>query len=107
MDKCAASWDRAKEAEVAAILTEIKEEAKSIAKSRRDMIAPKPMEADKVRTEQAEETEEYDCEGENFTEEEGEVCYVGKESKWTRKGKGACFAYGAMCHRAAECPNKG
>jgi hypothetical protein len=42
LDKCAVSWDRGKETDAAAIYSRVKEEVKNIAKSRRDMITPKP-----------------------------------------------------------------
>ncbi len=46
------------------------------------------MEVDKARAEQAGETEEYDSEVVDFTEEDGEVCHVGKGSKGKeKKGK--------------------
>ena len=74
------------------ILTRIKEEAKNVAKSRRDMITPKPMEVDQVEAGE----EYYDEEGTN-QEDEHEVYYVGKGSnhgtakgaKGKGKGKGA------------------
>ena len=49
MNKCAMNWDKAKEADAAGILESLKEEVKNIAKSKRDMITPKPLEADKVK----------------------------------------------------------
>ena len=60
LDKCAVSWDRAKEADAALILGKVKEEVKNIAKSRRDMITPKMMEVDKVWAEWKEEEEPHD-----------------------------------------------
>ena len=106
LDKCAVSWDRAKEADAALILGKVKEEVKNIAKSRRDMITPKMMEVDKVWAEWKEEEEPRD-ENDDSREDEGEVCYVGKGDKGKGKGKGACFTCGAYGHRAAECPNTG
>ncbi len=51
LDECAVSWDKAKEVDAAAIFGRVKEEVKNIAKSRRCMITPKPMEMDKVKAE--------------------------------------------------------
>ncbi len=107
MDKGAASWDKTKESDAVSILGKIKEEVNMIAKSRRDVVTPKPMEFDKVRSAQAGEVEQYDYEGGDFTEEDVEVCYVGRGNKGQGKGRCACFTCGAMGHRAAECPNKG
>ena len=50
LDKCAVSWDGAKEDEAASIYNVVKEEVKNIAKSRRDMSTPKPMEVDRVQS---------------------------------------------------------
>ena len=49
LDKCAVNWDGAKESEAAVIYGKVKEEAKNIAKSRREMITPKPMDVDRVQ----------------------------------------------------------
>ena len=48
LDKCAINWGSTKEAEAMAIYGKVKEEVKNVAKSRRDMNTPKPMEVDKV-----------------------------------------------------------
>ncbi len=80
-------WDRAKEADAALILGETKEEVKKIAKSKRDRITPKPMEADKVRTEQVGEAQQCDHKDEDFAEEDGKVCYAGNGGKGGEKGK--------------------
>ncbi len=48
LDKCAVSWLRAKQSDVALILGKIKEEVQNTANSRRDMITPRPMDVDKV-----------------------------------------------------------
>ena len=107
LDKCAVNWDNAKEADAAVILGRVKEEVKNIAKSRRDMVTPKPMEVDKVNAEWDGEADQDNYEEEDF-KEDGEVCFVGK-GKGKGKGafKGVCFACGAFGHRAAECPSKG
>ena len=110
LDKCAINWDQTKESDATTILTKIKEEVKNVAKSRRDMITPKPMEVDQVAAEG--EDQQY---GEEYPNQDGEleVNYVGKGggnyysakgSKGKGKGKGACFTCGEHGHRAAECP---
>ena len=50
LDTCAVNWDGAKEAEAATIFCKVKDEVKNIAKSRRELIIPKPMEVDRVQT---------------------------------------------------------
>ena len=46
-------WDGAKESEAVVIYVKVKEEVKNIAKSRREMITPKPTEVDRVQTDWA------------------------------------------------------
>ena len=107
LDKCAVSWDRAKEADAMTIFSKIKEEVKNIAKSRRDMSTPRPMEVDKVWAEQPWD-DDYDEDQDEHHEDEGEVNYVGKGGhKGKGKGKGAAYSCGEMGRRAAECPNEG
>ena len=53
LDKCAVNCDGAKEAEAAAMYGKVKEEVKNIAKPRREMITPTPMEVDRVQTDWA------------------------------------------------------
>jgi hypothetical protein len=48
LDKCAVSWDKVREKDAGDILMRVKEEVKNIAKSRREMHGPKPMEVDRV-----------------------------------------------------------
>ena len=48
LDKCAVSWDGANEKDATIIYGKVREEVKKVAKSRRDMATPKPMEVDKV-----------------------------------------------------------
>ena len=98
LDKCAVSWDGAKEKDATIIYGKVREEVKNVAKSRRDMATPKPMEVDKVCVDwggSVEEEEEQD---------EGEINFVGKGSKGKGKGKGECWTCGEVGHRAAECP---
>ncbi len=58
LDKCAVSWDKAKETDAAEIYSRVKDEVKNIAKFRRDMITLKPMEVDHIKAEWAEEAEQ-------------------------------------------------
>ena len=80
LHKCAVNWDGAKELEAAVIYGKVKEEVKNIAKSRREMITPKPMEVDRVQTDwawndEAKETENYE---EDVETDENQINYVGK-----------------------------
>ena len=108
LDKCAVNWDGAKEGDAAIIYGKVKEEVKNIAKSRREMITPKPMEVDKVQADwnwwngdEEQKTEDQE------EEEENEINFVGKGTKGKGKGKGACWTCGEAGHRAAECPRAG
>eukprot|EP00974_Lingulodinium_polyedra_P069650 6741598-Lingulodinium_polyedra.AAC.1 len=84
LDKCAVNWDGAKQGDAAIIYNKVKEEVKNIAKSRREMINPKPMDVDEVR---ADWNWCGDGRGEEATEgqeeDENDINYVGKG-----KGKG-------------------
>ena len=106
LDKCAVNWDGAKEADALSIYGKVKEEVKNIAKSRRDMITPRPMEVDRVQTDWSSwggdwhEEEQVHNEGEQ-EEVEQDINYVGKGKG---KGKGTCWSCGEAGHRAAECP---
>ena len=78
--------DGSKESEAAAICGKVKEEVNNVAKSRREMITPKPMEVDRVQidwawwNDEAKETENYE---EDVETDENQINYVGKG-----KGKG-------------------
>ena len=93
LDKCAVNWDGAKEAEAAAIYGKVKEEVKNIAKSRREMITPKPMEVDGVHTDWAwwndEAKETTDNHEQELETDENRINYVGK-GKGKGKNKGEC-----------------
>ena len=105
LDKCAISWDGTKEQEAMMIFSKIREEVKNVAKSRRDMITPKPMEVDNVYDEWSwwgGPGTAADSNVENNETDEAEeygVNYIGKG-----KGKGKCWTCGEPGHRAVECP---
>ena len=96
LDKCAVSWGNASEDDAKLIFTKIREETKNVAKSRRDMATPKPMEVDEVTRKEEEETE---------APEECETNYVGNTNVPKGKGKsGGCWTCGETGHRQFECP---
>ena len=113
LDKCAVNWDGAKEEEAASIYHSVKEDVKNIAKSRRDMSMPKPMEVDRVRADwgwwcggwndEDEENNEYKDKDKELQTEEKDVNFIGK-GKSKGKGKGECWTCGEVGHRAADCP---
>lgn len=111
LDKCAVSWDGAREVEAAVVFEKVREEVKNIAKSRRDMVTPKPMEVDRIQAEGGWWNTGAYCEYCKEEEEEPEhvvheIDFVGKGSKGIGKGmfKGECWTCGAPGHRSFECP---
>ena len=95
LDKCAVAWEGAKEEDAKLIFSRIREEVKNVAKSRRDMASPKPMEVDEVTGELRAKDEADD----NLPEPQ-DVNYVGNG-----KGKGrGCWTCGDPNHRQANCP---
>ena len=95
LDKCAINWDQTREGDATTILTKIKEEVKNIAKSRRDMVTPKPMEVDNIQADwqgwgPSEEWQEEQAPSDEGQESaEFDINYVGKGAKG--KGKGKCW----------------
>ena len=119
LDSCAVSWDSADEKQAETIYTKARDDVKNIAKSRRDMVTPKPMEVDQVQAqaeywdawqwagglgeEPQESIGEEGAGGENH--DENNINYVGNDAKG--KGKGKCWTCGEFGHRSFECPKGG
>lgn len=114
LDECAVNWDETPEKEAGVLFSKIKNQIKNIAKSRREMSGPKPMEVDAVMDwadwsdwNQSEETEERDQEKEE-EQDEAYVQYIGKGGKKGGKGKGfqgSCYLCGEFGHSQRDCLN--
>ena len=83
LDKCAVNWDGANEKEAALIYLKVKEDVKNVAKSRRDMVTPKPMEVDNIQadwwgTGPYEEWQEGQAPADEEEGAEFDINYVGK-----------------------------
>ena len=113
LDECAVNWDETSEGEAATLLTKIKANVRNVAKARRELAGPKPMEVDRVSA-----WEEWNWSGdwcgeneaeENKSEEkdEGEanIRYVGKGGgKKGGKGfQGNCYVCGEFGHSQYDC----
>ena len=97
LDKCTVNWDAGKsDQEAAKVYTQVRDEVKNIAKSRREMITPKPMDVDEVKAGWEEGGDE------DQGDEDHNINFVGKG-----KGKGKCWTCGEVGHRAAECQKGG
>ena len=92
LDECAVNWDQNSEGQAADLLTKIKSNVRNVAKARREMTGPRPMEVDRVSA-----WEEWggDWGVENEAEENGEdekgeydIRYVGQEGA-RREEKGS------------------
>ena len=112
IDECAVNWDETPEETARVLFVKIKNQIKNIAKSRREMSGPKPMEVDAVMDwsewsswGQQEGTCEHSGEKEG-EHEEAYVQYIGKGGKKGGKGfQGRCYACGEFGHSQWECPN--
>jgi hypothetical protein len=106
LDKCAVNWDGMKETDALIIYNKVREEVKNIAKSRRDMSNPRPMEVDRVQVEKKWWADEFDDEeGAVDGEQEHDINYVGKGGgKKGGKGfQGNCYLCGEFGHSQWEC----
>ena len=111
LDKCAVNWDGVSKEEAVNIYIKVRDEVKNIAKSRRDMITPKPMEVDHVQANWGwwEDEGKEELAGDDARERdehENEINFVGNFAGkgYKGKGKGKCWTCGEAGHRAAECP---
>ena len=115
LDACAVNWDETTESEAKQLYTKIKAQLRNIAKARREMAGPKPMEVDHVAAwgewpggwsgecgDQVEtEEDHYDEKG----GDEAHVQYIGKGGgKKGGKGfQGYCYTCGEFGHSQWDC----
>ncbi len=109
LDECAVNWDQTTEVEAAALLTKIKSNVRNVAKARREMAGPRPMEVDRVSAweDWGDEWGDGNEGEENGGEEKGEydIRYVGKGGgKKGGKGfQGHCYTCGEFGHSQWDC----
>ena len=118
LDECSVNWDGIQESQAADKFTKIKANIKNIAKSRREMMGPKPMEVDRVKASWADwavdewetvwnkqEPEKEASEQESTSEEAAYVQYIGaKGGKKGGKGfQGNCYLCGEFGHSQWDC----
>jgi hypothetical protein len=118
LDACAVNWDETSEQDAGQLYTKVKAQLKNVAKARREMQGPKPMEVDRVSSqwadwsvdEWADQWGESETKGEEHVNEapgeEAYVQYIGKgDGKSKGKGfQGNCYVCGGFGHTQWECP---
>ena len=118
LDACSVAWDGTSEGDAGELYLKVKSQIKNLAKARREMQGPKPMEVDRVSTswadwsmdewadqwdKQEQETEEHIHE---LPGDEAYVQFIGKgDGKSKGKGfQGNCYVCGGFGHTQWECP---
>ena len=115
LDACAVNWDQTTETQAAELLTKIKSNVRNVAKARREMAGPKPMEVDRVSSweewsgnwggEWGDGNEVEENTGEEKDDGEANIRYVGKGGgKKGGKGfQGHCYVCGEFGHSQWDC----
>ena len=115
LDACAVNWDQTTETQAAEVLTKIKSNVRNVAKARREMAGPKPMEVDRVASweewsgnwggEWGDGNEVEENAGEEKDDGEASIRYVGKGGgKKGGKGfQGHCYVCGEFGHSQWDC----
>ena len=115
LDECAVNWDETTEAEAGRLFTKIKAQLRNIAKGRREMAGPKPMEVDQIADWRewvggwyGEHSNQVETEEEHYDEKGGDeayVQYIGKDGgKKGGKGfQGYCYVCGGFGHSQWDC----
>ena len=114
LDECAVNWDETSEGEAATLLTKIKANVRNVAKARRELAGPRPMEVDRVSAweewnwdgDWGEENETEENKSEEKDEGEANISYVGKGGgKKGGKGfQGNCYVCGEFGHSTVRLP---
>jgi cellular nucleic acid-binding protein len=117
LDECAVNWDGTPESEAGRLFGKIKASIKNIAKSRREMSGPKPMEVDRVKNWsdcewevewQEEYNEKHEDQENQSLSSAHEIYLIGKGGKKGGKGfQGHCYTCGEFGHSQWDCKGKG
>ena len=120
LDACAVNWGETSEQDAGQLYAKVKAQLKNLAKARREMQGPKPMEVDRVSSSWADWSEDWSAEWDSVKddgtdksdqdkEDEAYVQYVGKGGgKKGGKGfQGHCFVFGEFGHSQWDCKGKG
>ena len=117
LDDCAVAWDGTTEAGASGIYEKVKIHIKNLAKARREMQGPKPMEVDRIANSWADWSEEWDGgwrdveevtlkdDDHDHNHEEANIQYIGKGGgKKGGKGfQGYCYVCGGFGHSQWDC----
>jgi hypothetical protein len=114
LDACTVAWDGTNEGDAGVLFQKVKGQVKNIAKARREMQGPKPMEVDKVTASWADWAEDewswYEDVKDEATGEESYVQYIGGDKGGKAKGKGFqghCYTCGEFGHSQRDCAKGG
>ena len=119
LDACAVAWDGISEAGAGGLSEKVKIQIKNVAKARREMQAPRPMEVDRIANSWADWSEDWDGgwrdveevtskdDDHDHNHEEANIQYIGKGGgKKGGKGfQGYCYVCGGVGHRQWDCHN--
>ena len=116
LDACTVAWDGTSEGDAGLLYQKVKAQVKNIAKARREMMGPKPMEVDRVTGSWADwslnewetewETNDGDKEEHTHDENEAYVRYIGEKGGGKKGGKGFqghCYVCGEFGHSQWDC----
>ena len=106
LDACAVAWDGTTEAGAGELYEKVKIQIKNLAKARREMQGPKPMEVDRIANSWADWSEDWDGgwrdveevtpkDDDHHNHEEANIQYVGKGGG--KKGSKGFQGYGYVC----------
>jgi hypothetical protein len=105
-DACSVAWDGTSEGDARELYLKVKSQVKNLAKARREMQGPKPMEVDRVWPDQWGEQEAKNEENNEHQQEDAYVQFIGSgggKSKGKGGFQGKCFTCGGFGHTQWEC----